>query len=175
MYVFLLLIVTSIICLVFIYPMKVSFLFDSSEMIIIVSTSWTHLLKAKIDIDMVNYRVRLLIVLFKKTILNKLTDKRKNIDSLSLRALSFNDTHIRAFYGLAQPHFTGFLHGALCFINSLTEIVSVELIPNFIPVTEYLRIEAYTKFNIGKTILNFVKLKYKQLKREKYNGSVKFS
>lgn len=169
----LVLLIIIFICLIFTKPVKISFLLDSDKIDMHVSMTWLPLLK--IEAKTIHLRAHISVYIFSKKIISKFIKKRRGVDKSVLKALSLQNTCIRTFYGLNEPHLTGMLYGAIGFISSLIEIEALEQFPEFVPINEYLRIEANSKLNVGKTIVNLIQIKFEKSKGRKNYGSVKLN
>jgi hypothetical protein len=87
-----------------------------------------------------------------------------------IKALNLHDTRINVRYGLNQPQLTGIFCAAAGLFDSLSSDARVEVIPDFVPVNEFIRVEGETTLNTRKTLMNMIKLKFK--KRRKIYGTV---
>ncbi len=165
MYLFILLIIllAGFIYLLFVMPLKVDFLLDSDEMKMMAAISWLQAIRA--DVQVFDRSPHISFYFHGRRIFStNLTSKRKT-DKNSLGALSFQNTRIRTFYGLKQPHLTGIFYAASAFLASFANSAVFEQYPEYVPQKEYLRIEAQTDINLGKSALNLIKQKFSGIKR----------
>ncbi len=165
MYIFLFFVLILGICfyLIFVKPLKVSFLLDSNEMELHTLVLWKPVFMVKVR--MVCSKPHITIYCFNLQVLSKIKQKRKNRKNQTIdifRALDLKDTEVKLFYGISDPFITGILFTALAMINTMTKIETFEQFPSFCPNQDYLRLEGKTNINIGKTIINFVRLKSKK-------------
>jgi len=168
---FIILLVIIFAYLLFTKPVKVSFLLDSEKMYMHVLMTWLPLLR--VEAKTINLRPRVSVYLFGKKVSSGFMRKRKTSGSDLIRALSLENTRIKTYYGLSEPHFTGILFGALNFVSSVVESYALEQYPEFVPAEEYLRVEAESDLNAGRTIVNLMKLR--KSRRRKNYGSVGFN
>ncbi|MGE4485703.1 MAG: hypothetical protein AB7C97_11400 [Oscillospiraceae bacterium] len=169
----LVILIAAIIFLTFAYPVKVSFLLDSDAMDMHLLMKWLSILK--IEVNIIGIRAHISVFIFNMKIVSKFLANKRGSGKIVLKALSFQDTCIRTLYGLNSPHLTGIFYGAVSFISSLINVRELEQHPEFIPSKEYLRIEASSDLNAGKTMVNLIKLKFKKSKERKNYELVKFN
>jgi hypothetical protein len=169
--------IATFVLLLFTAPVRISFLLDSDTMIMQAFISWISVLRIKAEV--VNLKVRISVTLFNKKIISKPLKRRRNAGNISYstirNALDLQHTKIRIFYGLSKPHLTGLFCGAVNFISALIKSETIEQYPDFIPSEEFLRIEASTTLNAGKTLSNLIKLRLNEKKRSRYHGPVKLN
>jgi hypothetical protein len=152
-----------LIYLIFEKPLRVFFLLDSDEMKMMATMTWLKILKAEVTV--VDFKPHISLYFRGKKIYSKIRKKKMKADKSSWRALSLHDSKIRTFYGLSQPHLTGIFFAAANFLSSLTETIEIEQFPEYAPLNEYLRIEAETSVNLGKTLFNLISLKINRKRR----------
>jgi hypothetical protein len=149
--------------LIYYKPLRVSFLLDSDEMKMMATMTWLRIIKAEVMI--VEYKPHISLYFRDKKIYSKIRKMKEKAGGNSWRALSLHDSKIRTFYGLSQPHLTGIFYAAANFLSSLTKTIEIEQYPEYAPLNEYLRIEAKTSVNLGKSLFNLIRLKMNRKKR----------
>jgi len=170
-FLFFVLIIAVFVYLMFTKPVKLFFWLSSGEMEMKLNISWLKFLR--ITAKNVNLRIHVSAYVLKARIYSRFIKKTgKSFNSDVLKALSLNNTEVKTYYGMNEPHMTGILFGALSFIVSMAGVQRFEQYPEFIPDDEYLQIEGNSELNIGKTITNYVQLKLRERKRRKYHGAI---
>ena len=176
MYIFWFFILLLLFCvyLIFTQLLAVSFLFDTNNNDMHVSMHWMYPF-LKITVRMENSTPQISAYVFKKRILSKAVQKKANKDISMLKAFKLQDVHITAYYGLNNPFSFGILCGVIEFIKALFPIEVLEQYPELMPLNEYVLIEARANLNIGKTLVNFVRLKTanRTIIRRNHYGSIK--
>lgn len=148
---------------------KIHFQFDSEEMQFDFSMTWLSIFH--LYIKNINLRTHICIYFFNMQIVSKFIDKKnKKTDMSVMQALKLQNTLVKTYYGLNEPHIVGILYGVMSIICSLIHVEVLEQYPNFIPEDEYLKFEAWSNLNIGKTLLGIYQNKI--LKRRKNYGSI---
>ncbi len=157
-----------LIILAFVFPVNVDLLIDSGEMNMQMSLSWIHVIR--IQAETIQNRMRVSVLLLKAKVFSRLSEKgkekTKRENRTVFKALSLEDTHVKASYGFNEPYLTGILCGAISCAEALIKKTTFEQIPEFFPAQEFIKIEVRSKLNAGKTALNFIKFKSKESKGE---------
>lgn len=167
-------IIAALIIVLIFKPLVISFYLDTDKMDMHALARWHPI---RIEAKIINYRIFMRVFLFSKRIYARFlkSQKEKRSKTDLFRAMALSDTMIKISYGLNEPYLTGVFSGAAHFIKSLISTADIELEPEFIPENEFLRIKANTSLNIGRTLLNLLKLKFKNARRRKNYGSAEFS
>jgi hypothetical protein len=136
-----------------------------------VLATWLPLLK--IEAESTQLRARVSVYVFGKRVRFGSGGGKKKFNRAYLRAPSLHNTRVKTAYGLNEPLLTGLLCGMIGFVGSVIEIGDLEQFPEFVSANDYLRVEASSDLNVGKTIANYLKIRRaeKQVRRKKY-GSV---
>jgi hypothetical protein len=114
---------------------------------------------------MENAETHLSMWLFGREISNKFLQRKKSVrkskyfDAAKVKSLDMNDTRVKVWFGLNEPHLTGIVQGFLCIFGSFLNIESFELAPDFLPADTYLRLEAKTNLNLGNSAVRLIKAK----------------
>ena len=153
----------ALLYLIYYKPLKVYFLLDSDEMKMMATMTWMKLIKAQFRI--IEMKPHIDLYFNGRRIHSKARKKSIKKDWDNLRALSLQDTKIKIFYGLLRPDLSGMFYAAANFIASLADSVEVNQYPEYLPLNEYLRIEAETNVDIGNTLINLLELKFKRNRR----------
>jgi len=142
-------------------PLKLSFLFDSGEMTAVLRMLWLPGMTAELRLN--SSGTHLSVRIFGLTIIDKriVQKKKKKLDLTTVKLISASNTRIAANYGLNDPYQTGLLHAILCFFGCFIAVDSLELMPNFVPANEHLRIAASSNLNMGSTAVRLFKSKLK--------------
>lgn len=128
----------------------------------------------KAEINIIKYSPRLSIFIFQKRIYSKAVKKRKGKRKMNLediRALVLYDEYATVRYGLDNPFSTGIACGLMEIIQTYFSGIRITQVPDFIPFQEYVEMDAGAKLNIGKTVVNILRLQSER-KGEKENGSI---
>lgn len=173
MYIFLFffLLISALIIIAFIYPIKVFLFLDCSKMILDLSIIWIIQINIKYNIE--TSRAALSTKFFGIKISRKFTVRKKKYDKQVIKSLSLYDTEVKLFYGLNKPHLTAMAFVILYELACFVQVDLLEIVPDYVPTNEYLRIEAKANLNLGDTTAKFIKSKV--LERKNYYGSIKFN
>jgi hypothetical protein len=95
---------------------------------------------------------------------------KKQFSLKDFPALALQKTYANIFYGLANPFNTGIANGIISVIQSFVPDVSIIQNPDYIPDNEYVIVKAGTEINLGRTAVNFIKMR--RNKRRKNYGTV---
>lgn len=156
------LLLATLILLAYLMPLNIIFVFDSDAMNMQLSMTW--LKKLNIRAEIIRLKPHISVFLFNKKLVSFIKEKKKKRSGVSgiIKSLELNDTNVKMFYGFDKPFMTGIIFSVLGFITSLFRIDRFEQYPEFVPANEYLKIEATTQMNIGKTISKLILLKLKK-------------
>jgi hypothetical protein len=123
------------------------------------TVAWHKIFKVKAELKEIDMYMSIYFLNWRiKT--NRLLKKKSG---LSMRkALSIDETYLKACYALNTPYQTGLMLVPMSIIGKLPSIRSFELIPDFFSSQEYIYVDGGTKLNIGKTINNILRLKEKK-------------
>jgi hypothetical protein len=179
---FVLLLAALLFIAVFTKPVHVFFHLDSSEMDM---RAWFKWLFVRAEADVIDYKVHLEVYLAGWRVFSDVLKKKGRQDRTThmstsaqyaskFNALDLHDTRVRMSYGFNEPQFTGIFCAAGCFIDTLLQDAEIEQYPDFLPDSEFLKIEAETNVNAGKTLLNMVQSKFHGERRRKNYGTIKF-
>jgi hypothetical protein len=152
-------IIAFIIIAVFYAPVKIYCLLDTEIPDMSIRASWLSFLR--VTARVIEYRLYIQVFLFNLNIVSrylKSKGKRQRPADL-IRAPELHGTEIKIRYGLNEPNLTGIFFSAAEFIAALIDGARVEIYPDFLPIIEFLRVEAATNLNIGRTVLNLAQLK----------------
>lgn len=170
-FLFFVLIIAVFVYLIYTNPVKLFLRLSSGEMEMKLNMSWLNFLR--ITAKTVDFRIHVTAHVFKARIYSGFIKKTgKSFNGDILKALSLDNTELKTYYGLNEPHMTGILFGALSFIVSMAGVQRFEQYPQFISEDEYLHIEGSSELNIGKTGTNYVRLKLRERKRRRNHGSI---
>ncbi|NLA87396.1 MAG: hypothetical protein GX847_09010 [Clostridiales bacterium] len=171
----LLLIATAFITAFFLNPVAVSFLLDTDQMDMLATASWKPLVRAEARI--INYRLFVTVYLRRIRIYAGFIKPQKKGRSgkAFFESMDLSNTAVRISCGLHEPHLTGLFSGAADFATALVRTADIELEPVFTPCNEFLRIDAKTELNAGKTLFNMLRKKFAQIRRRNNYGSTQFN
>jgi len=168
----LIVLIALLICLIYTVPVELEFRLNS-EMDMKLRALWLGVFK--LTAELIDLRIYVSANAFGLKVFSGFLEKKsRGLNTDTLRVLSLSDAEIRTQYGLNEPHIAGILFGVLSAVGSMASIDRFEQRSDFISLDEYLEIEGRSKLNIGRTLMNYVRLKSKERKRRRYYGSVNF-
>lgn len=129
-------------------------------------------------ITMMNYSPLMTFYIFKKRVYSKTIKKKpKQTNRMDyLQAAVLSDKYANFSYGLEDPFVTGFASGILQMLQAVFGGVSIQQMPDFLSQQDYIRISAGAKLNIGKTLVQFIRMwKENKMKRSGHYGSIQYS
>ncbi len=162
---FILIVIAAAVLIMLITPVKIYFHLDTDEMDMHINAEWTRAILTEIRI--INRRLFINVSLFGRKIMSRYLKSKPRPDMI--KAMNLRDTRINVRYGLNQPQLTGVFCAAAGLFNSLFSDARVEVIPDFVPVNEFIRVEGETTINTRKTLMSMIKLKF--TKRRKIYGT----
>ncbi len=149
--------VTLILVLLYVIPVKLKLLFYMDTDCFCFKVVWRKIFKMEAELKGIGMHIS--IYLLNLRIRSGQIIRGKS--GLSMRkALSIDETYLKARYGLNTPYLTGLMLIPTSIIG-MSNMDSFELIPDFFSNHEYIHVEGGTKLNIGKTIINILRLKEK--------------
>ncbi len=161
-YLILLIILTAALTYLFFKkPLKVAFLLDSDEMKMMADIIWLKAIRAEVRV--IGFSPHITFYFLGRRVFSKILKGKTDMSFTG--ALSLRDTRIKTFYGLTAPHLTGIFYAASAFLASLVDSAALEQYPEYVPQREYLKIEAHTDIDLGRTALNLVKQRFSRTKR----------
>jgi hypothetical protein len=143
----------------------ITFKFNTIQDELFLFFNWFDMLKGKLQMS--DYAPFLTVYLFGFKIYSKAVkntgkkNKKKKLPDY-FKSLSIDNSYANIYYGFDDPSSTGITSGIIRILQAYFKGISIAQFPDFIPDKEYVSINAGTKLNIGKTILNYAK--YKSLK-----------
>lgn len=161
---FLFLVLMILLVLAYSEPLNIKFIFNSTDADMHLAMVWLR--DIKINAVIKELRPYVSVFVFDREVMSRFLKKRKGQGG-TITALALHDTDVRISYGLNSFAATGLISAALGVLGSVGKIDHFEQIPEFLPADEYLKIDAATKLNIGKTVSNMILLKSKLRKRRK--------
>ena len=159
---FLVLVLITLIIVAYSEPLYLTFVFDSDEKDMHLAMSWLKQIKIRAEIK--ELRPYVSVFVFNRRIMSTFLKKRKKKNG-SISALDLRNTDVRVSYGINSLAGSSIIYAALEIIGQVGKIDRFDQVPEFMPATEYLKIDASAKLNIGKTISNTILLKLKLQKR----------
>jgi hypothetical protein len=157
-------------------PATAAFRLDTERSELCLTLYWLNpFIRARVAMS--NYAPLLTGYLFNIRIVSrKLKAKAGQSKTLPLRTAALSDISIKTCFGFESPFFTGILSGALQALESYFQNAAVSAYPDFLADREYLIVQGSAKLNIGKTVLQSVKMHYNTLKRKRsdYHGSAQY-
>lgn len=172
---FLLLLLTiaaAVLVAVFFKPVAVSFIFDTNEMDMYATAGWMRFVR--VEARIIDYRLHITVFLLRKKISSGFVKSgKKGRPAALFESMSLSNTTAKISYGFNEPHLTGIFSAAADFAAALIKTADIELEPEFQTDNEFLRIEAATDLNAGKTLFNM--LKKKITGRRRNYGTAKFN
>ncbi|NMA24800.1 MAG: hypothetical protein GX936_03945 [Clostridiales bacterium] len=161
-----LIIAAAVLIAVFLKPVAVSFVFDTNEMDMYATAEWMRFVR--VEARIIDYRLHITVFLFRKKISSGFVKPgKKGRRSALIESMSLSNTSAKISYGFHEPHLTGIFGAAADFAAALVKTADIELEPEFRPDNEFLRIEAATDLNAGKTLFNMLRKKITG-RRERY-------
>lgn len=126
----------------------------------------------RIEARVRDFRVFISVLFFGKRIYNGYMKQRKKSrkGKAVYEALDLSNTRAKISYGFNEPYLTGIFCAASGFGTVLFRSADIELDPVFFPEDEFLRIDAGTDINAGKTLVNMLKNKIANTGRRKNYG-----
>ncbi|MDF2686424.1 MAG: putative rane protein [Clostridia bacterium] len=156
--IFILLLLTLFVIMIFNKAAAITFKFDTIQDKLYLFVNWFDV-TAKIQMS--DYTPFLTVYLFKYKIYSKAIKnsgkKKKILDYY--RSLAVDNSYADIYYNFNDPSSTGITSGIIRVLQAYFKGISIAQFPDFIPSKEYVSINAGTKLNIGKTILNYAKSK----------------
>ena len=111
---------------------------------------------------------KLCLYFFSRLIVNKTVNPPQKTPKKSylskVGALELKKANCEVFYGFSSPFFTGISAGLLPLIQSASSFASIIVTPDFFSDHEYLVVNAQSKLNFGKTIVNLLSHKKRSAK-----------
>ncbi len=161
------LLIVAIILAVYFIPVKVRFLLDTDDMDMRVSATWLSFVKA--DARVVERRAFLRVYLFGLKIVSRfLEGEVRDRPTMSLiQAMELHDVTVNVRYGLNEPGLTGIFNAAFGFIGTFFRGADVRLYPDYLPDSEFMRIEAAANLYAGRTAENRIAARHKTNQKEK--------
>ena len=166
---FIIILLAIFIIIMFAEPVRISFLLDTDRLEMSAKGRWTAI--AAFEARIIDYRLFVTVRLFGWKIFTgflKKTGSKRPVSSV-FQALALSDTSVEIAWGLNAPHLTGIFCAAAEFAGRLLRDADIALEPDFVPDREYLHLTAKTSLNLGKTVVNM--LRVSRAKRRKGYGS----
>jgi hypothetical protein len=163
------LIILLLVYLIFIKPVKVSFIFDTDRTDMHMNVRWLFPF-LDIKVIMQDYKPLATVYIFKKKFFTKKINKQiqnneKNDQLLQYyNCLSLKNSYINTFYSLYDPFVTSIVNIVLYIAESLTNTIRVVQNPNFIADHAYIALEAGTNLNVGKSVTRIISNRFKKNK-----------
>lgn len=131
------------------------------------------------SVQMLNYSPHLDIYLLKMRVYSKNIQKRTDNAPKQwdfIKTIDFKDAYAQIRYGLENPFETSMASSMIGILQQYVNQISIQLYPDFVPDHEYVVIQAGAKLNIGKTLVNVLKLRnsLRKIKRSENYGSVQY-
>jgi hypothetical protein len=166
----LLILIIAVIIAVFVKPVAVSFLLDTNQMDMHAQATW---MPVKVEASVKDYRLFIRVLLFRKKVYAGFLKpgKKRRKGRVQLEALDLSNTRAFVAYGFNEPYLTGIFSAAADITASLLNAADIELEPAFIPDNEFLKIEARTDLNAGKTLIRILRKKLQRTGRKTHYGS----
>lgn len=154
--IFLVLLITVILLLLFTKYLKVKVVFDTYKADLNMTLSWLHsFLKALVTIEDTKPMLTLYL-LNKKLFKRKLTTGKRKRSGLDLiRLIDSRDIHVNAYYGFRDPFTTGITCGVINVVSQFIKVDSLRQLPDFTTVNDYIHLDASAKVNLGSTLINY--------------------
>ncbi len=123
----------------------------------------------RVNVTLGDGKPYLRIYLFNNRIYNTRLKKRKETGNSMLWLKSADISRVKAdvYYGMKSPFSTGIVSGALGIASGFFKIDELGIHPDFFAQSDYLRINASADIALGNTIVNFVKNKRNEPRRNK--------
>lgn len=121
----------------------------------------------RVNVTLDDYKPYLRIYLFKNRIYKTRLRKKKETGNSLLWLKSADISNVKAdvSYGMKNPFATAVAGGALGIISGFIHIGEMNMRPDFFADSNYLKIDASAEVVLGNTIVNFVKNKRKERRR----------
>lgn len=163
------LIILLLVYLIFIKPVKISFVFDTDRIDMHMNLRWLFPF-LDINVIMQDYKPLATVYIFRKKLFSKIINKRLSMQSnaentellQSYNYLSLKNSYINTFYSLYDPFVTSIVNIALYFAKSLTNKIRIVQNPNFIADHAYIALEAGTNLNVGKSVTQLIRKRIKK-------------
>lgn len=156
-------------------PVRISFLLDTTKEEMTIGGRCLGVIRIEGTVS--GGRIQVMVRLFSIRIYSGCPKAKRGRRKLSVRSLldaaALAGTRVRFTYGSTEPHRTGFFCAAGEFIRTLLRTADVAVEPVFLPENEFLTVEASTRLNVGKTLLNLLaaRLHTKKPRRRHRYGS----
>lgn len=162
--IFILLLLLVLIILIFAVAIRLTFILDTDKEDMKVTLIWLYPF-IKLIVKMENARPLLIVCLFKKKVYERiLKKKRRKRDNMELvRLAKTEDFNVTASYGFVDPATTGVTCAGINIISNLIG-ANINNRPNFMPQNNYVYLNANASVNVGQTLVNLIKAKFKGLK-----------
>ena len=172
---FLLIIAAAVLVAVFFKPVVIAFLLDTNHMDMYATADWMP--SIRVEIRIIDYRLSVTVSLFRKNIYTGFLkhEKKGRAEKLLIESLQLSNTAVKIAYGFQEPYLTGIFSAAADFAAALIRTADIELAPVFNAGNDFLRIDAKTELNAGKTLINMLRKKFARTGRRKNYGSAQFN
>lgn len=155
---------------------KWTFRLDTDQNMLFLKFYWLYpVFFAKVE--MLNYSPHLNIFIFKKCVYSKNYQLDKNKQNQGyIHSLVLNELYVKTSYGFQNPFSTSIASGIIGILQLNFKNISFFQHPDFLSANEYIIIEAGSLLNVGKTLLNVIRLKHsnKKFKRSNRYGTVQY-
>jgi len=144
--------------LLFLVALRIKIVFDSDKSDINMTLLWLNsVFKALVTIE--DAKPILTLYLFNKKILKRTFEKGQNKPrGMELVKLTNpKDVHVNAYYGFRDPFTTGIACGAVNIASQFINIDSINHIPDFLTVNDYIYLDATAKVNLGSILIKLYK------------------
>jgi hypothetical protein len=122
-----------------------------------------------VKVHIIDYTPFLSINLFGKQIYSKAIKKsgKRKMKMKYYPALDLHGMYANVYYGFDNPFFTGISSGVIQIIQIYFNGIYIAQFPDFLAQKEYIRINAGGKLNMGKTIVNILRIKFTNKNRRR--------
>ncbi len=156
----LLLIVAFIILLLFANDAKVRIVFDTEQNDMHLTLLWLYPF-IKVIGTMENTRPVLNLYLFKKHLFSKALKFKKTANRIKktdlIKIIKPKEVSINTSYGFKNPSTTGITCGAVNAASQFINIDSLNNIPDFMAINDYIYLDAEASVNLGASLANLLK------------------
>lgn len=176
-FIFIIFLLGTIIISLFDIPATWKFKLDTNQNIMFLKFYWLYpVIFAKVEMQ--DYCPYLNVFLFKKQVYSKKYQlfNKSGGNQGYIHSLVLNDFYVNTSYGLKSPFSTGIASGIIEILHSNFRNISIFQYPDFLSANDYIMIDAGSLLNVGKTLLNIVRLKYSnnKFKRSNRYGTVQY-
>jgi hypothetical protein len=165
---FILLLLALFVLLLFYTTIYIKVEYSTNDNRLIVDLSWLNsLIHAKVYVESNGTIVSVYlkrIRIFSKLIKPKGGKKNK---WKYIKALDLNDSFANVYYGLDNPFSTGIVSGIIQMIQFSFKNIQISQFPDFLSVQEYVRINAGTELNPGKTLAKLMRIKLENKRKRR--------